>query len=275
MKQLPDQIIGALPPIIGIERVADRRGAMVWDVRTDTARYAVKLGYPSPPTDEHAGRPWTALAPGREAAVLDDIGAPVASGEWERGTWCIQPWHEGPDLKQLWEVHRTDGSVPNPVTAVECASALAGLHAEGWVHGDVQPMHFLIGPSRTHLIDLAMARGKPVPAAVDFPHRGCLVHYEAPELSRQVLEEGQASPTTASDVYGLGASLLMAARQRRAVIYPDDAPRAAQRKAIVEGNRRPVNIEGPLGELVEHMLAYAPADRPSVQEVIDALREML
>ncbi|MGW0682853.1 protein kinase [Streptomyces sp. NPDC002754] len=275
MKQLPDQITNALPPIIEAKRVANRRASMVWDVRTDTARYAVKLGHASPATDEHADRPWTALAPGREAAVLHHLDAPVPSGTWEKGTWCIQPWHEGPDLQQLWEGHRVDGTVPSVVTALECASALAGLHAQGWAHGDVQPMHFLIGPTRTHLIDLALAQGKPIPDEVDFPHRGCLVHYEAPELSRQVLEEGEASPTQASDVYGLGASLLMAARSRRAVIYPDDAPRVVQRKAIVEGSRRPVNIDGPLGELVERMLSYNLADRPTIQQVIDGMREML
>ncbi|MGY0488298.1 protein kinase domain-containing protein [Streptomyces sp. WG-D5] len=273
--QLPDQITNALPLIVEATRVTNRRGSTLWDVRTDIARYAVKLGYPSPATDEHAGRPWTALAPGREAAVLYHLGAPVPSGRWENGTWCIQPWHEGPDLQQLWERHRVDGTVPNVATALECASALAGLHTHGWAHGDVQPMHFLIGPTRTHLIDLALAQGKPVAAEVDFPHRGCLVHYEAPELSRQVIEDGQASPTQASDIYGLGASLLMAARSRRAVVYPDDAPRPVQRKAIVEGNRRPVNIDGPLGELVEHMLSYNPMDRPTLQQVIDSMREML
>ncbi|MFZ3592570.1 protein kinase domain-containing protein [Streptomyces sp. BH104] len=273
--QLPDQITNALPPIVEATRVANRRGSTLWDVRTDIARYAVKLGYPTAATDEHAGRPWTALAPGREAAVLHHLGAPVPSGSWEKGTWCIQPWHEGPDLQQLWERHRVDGSAPSVVTALECACALANLHAEGWAHGDVQPMHFLIGPSRTHLIDLALAQGKPMPEEVDFPHRGCLVHYEAPELSRQVLEEGQAAPTQGSDVYGLGASLLMAARQRRAVIYPDDAPRDEQRQAVVEGNRRPVNIEGPFGELVEQMLAYKPTERPTLREVIEAMREML
>ncbi|MFJ8931574.1 protein kinase [Streptomyces sp. NPDC102364] len=272
---LPEQITNVLPPIIEATRVANRRGSTLWDVRTDIARYAVKLGYPSPATDEHAGRPWTALAPGREAAVLHHLGTPVPSGRWEKGTWCIQPWHEGPDLQQLWERHRVDGTVPSVTTALECAGALAGLHAKGWAHGDVQPMHFLIGPTRTHLIDLALAQGKPVAAEVDFPHRGCLVHYEAPELSRQVLEDGQASPTQASDIYGLGASLLMAARSRRAVTYPDDAPRPVQRKAIVEGNRRPVNVDGPLGELVEHMLSYKPTDRPTLQQVINSMREML
>ncbi|RVU26166.1 protein kinase [Streptomyces antnestii] len=255
--------------------VLDRRGSTVWDIVTGSGRYALKLGYPVAATPEWPGQHWTAFAPGREAAVLAHLDTQhVASGYWEKGTWNIQPWHEGPDLQHLWTHSRTDGTPPDVQTAMECAGALADLHKAGWAHGDVQPAHFLIGPDRTHLIDLALAHGKPVPEAVDFPFKGCLVHYEAPEISAAVLDEGHAAPSQAADVYGLGATLLMAATGKRAVIYPDDAPRPAQRAAIVAGNRRAVTMPGPMGPLVVEMLRYAPQDRPTITEAVSQLAEL-
>jgi serine/threonine protein kinase len=219
------------------------------------------------------GQPWTALAPAREGAVLRRLGAEnVAYGKWEHGTWNIQPWRDGPDLYRLWEPCRKDSSIePQTSVVLGCVEALAELHARGWAHGDVQPAHFIVGTERTHLIDLALARGGHVPAGYDFPFRGCLVHYEAPEISRSVLATGEAEPTQSADIYALGASLLIAATGWRAVEYPDDAPRPVQRQAIVDGRRRPVTVPGELGGLIEAMLSPAPEERPTVHDVGKAL----
>ncbi|MFC8373375.1 protein kinase family protein [Streptomyces sp. NPDC057239] len=160
---------------------------------------------------------------------------------------------------------------PHTGVALGCVEALAELHAKGWAHGDVQPAHFIVGPERTHLIDLALARGGHVPEGYDFPFRGCLVHYEAPEIARSVLATGKAEPTQEADIYGLGASLLISATGWRAVEYPDDAPRPVQREAVANGKRRPVKAPGPLGELIDALLSHAPEDRPTIREVGKAL----
>lgn len=181
----------------------------------------------------------------------------------------LQPWHEGPDLYRLWEPCREKDSPvePHARVALGCVEALAELHAKGWAHGDVQPAHFIIGPERTHLIDLALARGGHVPEGYDFTFRGCLVHYEAPEIARSVLTTGEAEPTQEADVCGLGASLLISATGWRAMEYPDDARRPVQREAVANGKRRPVKAPGPLGELIDAMLSHAGGggsnERPS------------
>ncbi|WP_326617514.1 protein kinase [Streptomyces anulatus] len=270
------------PPIVVLDAlmptaqhlVINRRGSTVWEVESHRGRYAVKLGYPIDATPDWTAQPWTALAPAREGAVLYRLGFDdVAYGEWERGTWNFQPWHEGPDLYRLWEPCRQRGSPVEPHTGVAlgCVEALAELHAKGWAHGDVQPAHFIIGPDRTHLIDLALARGGRVPEGYDFPFRGCLVHYEAPEIARSVLATGEAEPTRAADIYALGASLLISATGWRAVEYPDDAPRRVQREAVASGRRRRVKVPGELGELIDAMLSTAPEDRPTIYEVGKAL----
>ncbi|WP_425444640.1 protein kinase domain-containing protein [Streptomyces phaeoluteigriseus] len=254
--------------------VVDRRGSTVWEVGSNLGRYAVKLGYPIAPTADWPAQPWTALAPAREGAVLHRLGRDeIAYGEWEHGSWNFQPWREGPDLYALWEPCRRPCSSITPATGVAlgCVQALAELHAKGWAHGDVQPAHFIVGPERTHLIDLALARGGHVPEGYDFPFRGCLVHYEAPEIARSVLDTGEAEPTQAADVYALGATLLISATGWRAVEYPDDAPRLVQREAVANGRRRPVKVPGELGQLIEAMLSHAPEDRPTIYEVGKAL----
>lgn len=186
---------------------------------------------------------------------LDDL----AYGEWDLGTWNLQPWHEGPDLYRLWEPCPEEESPaePHAGVALGCAEALAELHAKGWAHGDVQPAPFIIGPERTHLIDLALARGGHVPAGYGFPFRSCLVHHEAPEIARSVLVTGESAPTPEADIYALGASLLISATGRR---------------AVTSGKHRPVRAPGGLGDLIDTMLSPVPGDRPTIQEVREALR---
>ncbi|MDI3390726.1 protein kinase [Streptomyces sp. B-S-A8] len=271
--QLPDVVLNALSPVTR-RLVLNRRGSTVWEVANGRGKFAVKLGWPIEAGPGWDAQPWTALAPAREGAVLDRLGVEhVTYGEWEHGTWNIQLWREGPDLYRIWEHCRTDGSSVQPNVALGCAKALAELHARGWAHGDVQPAHFIIGLERTHLIDLALAFGGPVPERHDFPFRGCLVHYEAPEISRSVLETGTATPTQASDVYALGAALFISATGWRHVEYPDDAPRAEQRQAIVDKPHRHINVPGALGALIEHMMSRDPADRPRAADVVRQLRD--
>ncbi|MEU6918364.1 protein kinase [Streptomyces olindensis] len=271
--ELPIVVRDALMPT-SQRLVVNRRGSVVWEVESHRGHYAVKVGSPIEATADWPAQPWTALAPAREGAVLHRLGFDdFAYGEWERGTWNFQPWHEGPDLYRLWEPCRSEGSsiAPHASVALGCVEALAELHAKGWAHGDVQPAHFIVGPERTHLIDLALARGGHVPACYDFSFRGCLVHYEAPEISRSVLATGEAEPTPEADIYALGASLLISATGWRAVEYPDDAPRPVQREAVANGRRRRVKAPGELGELIEAMLSHAPEDRPTIYEVGKAL----
>ncbi|WP_324605552.1 protein kinase family protein [Streptomyces niger] len=236
---------------------------------TADGRKAVKLGYP---TQKHR---WTALAPAREVSVLRQlIPEDVHCGEWEHGTWSAQPWREGESLFDLWKLHRhpTKPAPPDLEVAHSCAVALTGLHGRGWVHGDVQPNHFVVGPAGTNLIDLALAHGGNVPDSYDFPYRGCLVHYEAPEISRGILEHGTAVPTEQADVYALGASWFISATGWRHVDYPDAASRLDQRQAIVSKPHRPINVPGPLGGIIEQMMSRNPADRPGADDVCRELR---
>ncbi|MFB7634914.1 protein kinase [Streptomyces sp. NPDC056149] len=270
--EIPAHVHSALLPQ-STRLVVDRRGSTVWDVQTSNdGRYAVKLGYPTEP------HPWTAVAPAREAAVLRQLDRVdrVYSGEWDEGTWNAQPWHEGVSLFDAWQPgrHHKHPKEPDLADAHACATALATLHAAGWAHGDVQPNHLILGPAGAgaFLIDLALARGGKVPDIFDFQYRGCLVHYEAPEISQSILEFGTATPTMEADVYALAASWFISATGWRHVSYPDDAERKEQRQAIVDKPHRPINVPGPLGKVMESMMCRNPADRPTAAEVCGEVR---
>ncbi|MFJ9413023.1 protein kinase [Streptomyces sp. NPDC101227] len=269
---LPDHVQGSLAPL-NKRLVVNRRGSTVWDVRTPAGRLAVKLGYPS--RTHH----WTALAPAREATILRQLipGEDVPFGEWEQGTWSAQPWRDGVSLFDLWEPgrHSSHPSAPKLEEALSCAAALASLHEAGWAHGDVQPNHFIIAPTGTSLIDVALARGGEVPEIYDFQYRGCLVHYEAPEISQSILQTGTAVPTREADVYAMGASWFISATGWRHVDYPDDAERKDQRQAIVDKPHRPINVPGALGKLIEHMMSRNPDDRPTSKAICQQLRNAL
>lgn len=107
-----------------------------------------------------------------------------------------------------------------------------------------------------------VALSEPMPELPDVVLKALtpVVHHEAPEISRSVLESGMATPTQAADVYALGAALFISATGWRHVDYPNDAPRVEKRQAIVDKRRRPSNATGTLGALVERMMSRDPAD---------------
>ncbi len=268
--ELPASAAESLNPQ-GQRLIMNRRGTTLWEVRTPDKFFAVKVGYP---TEAH---PWTALAPGREIAVLRQLTSEAHfSGTWEHGTWGAQPWRSGVSLYELWTPHRAEPAPqPDLQEVLSCVAALANLHRKRWIHGDIQPAHLILGRAGTFLIDLALAQGGQIPDSLDFAYRGCLVHYEAPEIARSVLQNGFAIPTRESDVYALGSSLFISVTGRRHVAYPDDADRRDQRKAIADGPNRSVEIPGPLGPLIGAMMLRRPSERPTATEVCRELPRVL
>ncbi|MFD9567564.1 protein kinase [Streptomyces sp. NPDC059994] len=248
--------------------LAHRHGCTLWEVELSNGRHLAKVGWPAAPD-----RAWTASAPAREGAVLRRLGAFAVYGVWEHGTWNVQTWREGVDLWDTWKPYRAADATPEVslAEAAACASAVAELHARGWIHGNIRPAHLLLSDEKVAVIDLALAQGHVLPPAYDFAYPGCLVHYEAPEIARSVLATGTAKPTFASDVYALGASLLVSATGVRAVPYDDDADRSVQRQAVADGRRHEVELPGVLGKTIEAMLSHHPGDRPTIHDVHLAL----
>jgi len=120
--------------------------------------------------------------------------------------WLATAYVPAPSLSTLV---RTCGPLAVPAVrwlAAGCAEALESIHGTGLVHRDLKPSNVLVSPDGPRVIDFGIARAAEriqltlTRGAVGTPA------YMAPEQAR----DGRHA-TAASDVYSLGATMLLAA----------------------------------------------------------------
>jgi tetratricopeptide (TPR) repeat protein len=194
---------------------------------------------------------------------------------------------EGPRLvfeyvpgRSLRETLDEDGPVPEPLlrrVGAQVAGALAALHAAGLAHGDVKPENVRLGPDgRAVLVDLGFAAAPGTGAAGT-------VRYLSPERARG----GGAGP--AADVFALGVVLYELACGRHPFLDGEPGGRSSRRAAAgpraedalarIEAakyappSHRAPELSALLDDLLEGLLARAPARRPPAREVRTRLEE--
>jgi len=169
---------------------------------------------------------------------------------------------EGPTLRRLI---RREGALPLEQLlplAAHVAAALHYLAAEGWAHLDVKPDNIVMGvPPR--LIDLSIAR-----------------RLDRPEISGPIGTDAYMAPEqcepgtvgSATDVWGLGATLHHAVSGTKP--FPaeegDRFPQLTERPVVL-GDDVPTGLRA----LIEAMLAFEPADRPTAAETVEALEPLV
>ncbi|MEU4193513.1 protein kinase [Kribbella sp. NPDC026611] len=174
--------------------------------------------------------------------------------------WLVLEYVPSRSLDQL-------GTLPPAEVArigVQIASALQAVHAAGIIHRDLKPANVLVTADGTaKLADFGISRqlwGDPT--LTDSSTVGTPAHL-APEVANG------NDPTTASDVFSLGA-VLYAALDGHSPFGTDPNPLVVLRRAA-RGEIEPLRRGGELTPLITRMLAVDPADRPSVAEVVTAL----
>ncbi|MFD9724791.1 hypothetical protein [Streptomyces sp. NPDC059072] len=231
--------------------LSDRRGSRAWKIQGPRGAVAVKANSP----DEAAARDKTAeMAQEDEhllrltAAGVIRPGYRVDAGPWDGGRWLAVRWVDGVPLWRALALARgPEGDRPSvrpwlQQIARTWSEHLAGLHAAGWAHADVQPTNTLITESgRAEVIDYALACG-PDPDG-RLPYRGALTHTTAPEIAAAVLATPadthvQAEP--AADVWSLGASLFWCWTGHRPVPYDDSTDRPDKLAVIAQGRTTPL-----------------------------------
>jgi serine/threonine protein kinase len=153
------------------------------------------------------------LALARHAALP----ALIRLGSDAHGPFLIETHVAGTSARGLVEGWRARGvGVPARLVAhlaEAAATALAELHALddaggpiAFSHGDIGPDHLILGPlGEARFVDLGAARFRGMEASLDSGDRGT-APFVAPEVAR-----GEASPSAATDVYALAATLLFLA----------------------------------------------------------------
>jgi hypothetical protein len=196
------------------------------------------------------------------------------------------PWAEAADPQGAWFAYRQAAGEPihlwapqRPLhealaAAIELAGAVASLHAAGFLHGDLKPMHVRVDEhGHPKLLDL----GSAVPIV---PRAG---RRDAPSVGSTRLTPGFAAPellaggepTPASDVYGLAATLYagLTGKMPHDLAHPAALlHHVAHVEPVPAGAWRP-DLAVPLGaRSVEQVLAAglhrAPARRPALGELI-------
>ena len=161
--------------------------------------------------------------------------------------WLVMEYVDG---QSLAERIRDEGALP--VTEVAAmgaavAGALAKAHQRGIVHRDLKPGNILITKSGTAKVsDFGIARAHADDQLTQTGFMTGTPTYLSPELARG------GDPTSASDVWALGATLYYAVEGQPA--YEAQANPLATLQAIASGSPRPMELAGPLGGAIAAMM---------------------
>jgi serine/threonine protein kinase len=170
---------------------------------------------------------------------------------------------EGPRLSTL--IHRYGLALEQLLPlGLDLVRLLRYFEAEEVLHLDVKPRNIIMA-GRPRLIDLSVAQRRRDAARLTSP-----VGTEAYMAPEQCDPARFGELSTASDVFGIGATLFEALSRERP-FPPDGEPYPQLRRGPA---RLPRHVPAPLAELVLHALAPAPADRPPLAELEDRLERL-
>ncbi|MFD7919091.1 protein kinase [Streptomyces sp. NPDC059740] len=164
---------------------------------------------------------------------------------------------------------RAEGTGPlDPAEAARIGrgmvAALRAAHHAGVLHRDVKPGNVLLGEDgRVVLTDFGIAVASGTTTLTKTGELIGSIDYLAPEIVKG------GTPTAASDLWALGATLYQAL-EGRPPFRRDTAVETAY--AIATGELTPPRNAGPLKALVEALLAQEPELRPGAAAVEQALR---
>ncbi|HEY3466820.1 MAG TPA: serine/threonine-protein kinase [Amycolatopsis sp.] len=190
------------------------------------------------------------------AAVMDaDAHAPTP--------WLASVFVAGPSLQEA-----VDATGPLPPSAVRhlaagLASALAGIHRAGLVHRDLKPANVLLTDDGPRVIDFGIARA--AEGGTDLTHTGVILG--SPAFMSPEQADGRPL-TPASDVFSLGALLVLAATGRSAFAGAS-APQSLYNVVHTHPDLR--GLPPDVRALAEPCLAKDPARRPTPARLLELL----
>ncbi|MFB7514854.1 serine/threonine-protein kinase [Streptomyces sp. NPDC056144] len=217
--------------------------------------------------DEFAGDPEFRMRFAQEVASAERIhglftAQVVASGVDAPTPWLATAYVPGPSLQQVVQRH---GPLPERTVLLlvaGIAEALQAIHRAGVVHRDLKPANVLIAEDGPRVIDFGIARAADASALTGTGLRVGTAAFMAPEqaLGRPVSE--------ATDVFALGALVAYVSSGQA----PFGAgPESAALYRVVHEQPDLTGIPYELRDLVVWCLAKRPEDRPTTDELIEAV----
>lgn len=199
------------------------------------------------------------------SVVLDDLY--FAHGQDEAKSWLITKWLEGDGSTDVCKVLRVlddkvDMKLRFLTLFIEMMKKVLRLHDLGYVHGDIQPAHFLIDhTSKVSLIDFELTRKAD---DREFTFGGGLVHYNSPEVARGMLKGDKNIPfDIISEIYSVGSALFFLYTGKTSTYYGSydykSIPMQDKLKCITQGR----------------IPAFGEADAHAFPELEEVLRSCL
>ncbi|GLX04444.1 hypothetical protein Misp03_13710 [Microbispora sp. NBRC 16548] len=187
------------------------------------------------------------------AAVLDA----EVDGET---VYLVTEYVPGPTLREAVE---RDGPLRGSSLdglAVSIATALRAIHAAGIIHRDLKPGNVLLSPIGPKVIDFGVAH-----LSDTATHSSAVVGTPS-FMSPEQFDGGPLTP--ASDVFAWAGTVAYAGTGRAPF---GNGPLPVVINRVINGAPDLTGLDGPLGTLVARALAKNPAQRPTVQDILDTL----
>lgn len=197
------------------------------------------------------------MVSGAYTAAVMDADADAAT------PWLASVFVPGPSLKEA-----VDATGPLPLDslrflAVGLASALMEIHRAGLIHRDLKPSNVILTDDGPRVIDFGIARA--AEGETDITHTGSIIG--SPGFMSP--EQANGYPITpASDVFSLGALLVMAATGR-SPFAGSSTPQTLYNVVHSHPDLRMVHPD--VRRLAEPCLAKDPAARPTPAQILDFL----
>lgn len=209
----------------------------------------------------HEGRVAAKLSHEHAIAVYDVV---LEAGE----PWLVMEHLPSRNVARALSLVDTLPPIEVAQIGAQVADALAAAHAAGIVHRDIKPGNILVadrGPivGMAKLSDFGISRG--ATDSSDEPD-GVITGtpaYLPPEVARG------AQPTTASDVFSLGATLYTAIEGQPPFGMDNDTNALVHRAAMAQ--IIPPSRSGMLTNVLLHMMEPAPQRRPTMAEARDEI----
>ncbi|WP_344056917.1 glycoside hydrolase family 6 protein [Microbispora corallina] len=262
----PDGLTADDPAQVGPYRLLRRLGQGGMGVvylaeAPDGTRVAVKLLHPAVAADPGFRRRFR-----REVEAAKRVArfctAAVLDAETDGETaYLVTEYVPGPTLREAVQREGPLRGSSLDGLAVSVAVALQAIHAAGIIHRDLKPGNVLLSPVGPKVIDFGVAHL----ADVDGQTSSAIVGTPS-FMSPEQLSGGALTP--ASDVFAWAGTIAYAGTGR-APFGGESLPVVLHR--ILNAAPDLSGLDGPLRRLVERALAKDPAERPAVQEILDAI----
>ncbi len=194
------------------------------------------------------------------------------AGEHEGQFYLVMEYVDGLDLEQL---ARTLGPLSQADACElmrQAALGLVEIHAGGWVHRDIKPSNLLFSRRKVvKVADLGLARLRESSDPVEVTPQGGFVgtpDYMAPEQwTAPQSADGRA------DLYSLGCCLYRLVTGE--VLFPAPQFTSYPEKLLAHQRQPAPSLPGPLGDILQRLLAKDPATRfPDAASVVAALEPL-